>query len=58
MDPYDRDCDNYEQIRSFEHEHIPQPKMGLERNEIRKRRGVLLGRVRRRRVYVNPGLKD
>jgi len=52
MNPYDRDCDNYEQIRSFEQEHIPQPKMGLVRNGIRKKRDVSLRCVRRYRNYV------
>jgi hypothetical protein len=52
MNPYDGDCDDYEQIRSFEQEHIPQSKMGLIRNGIRKERDVPLCCVRRRRNYV------
>jgi hypothetical protein len=42
MNPYDGDCDNDKQIRSFQQEHIPQPKMGPVRNRIRKKRDVSL----------------
>jgi hypothetical protein len=52
MNPYDGDRD--EQIQTFKQEHIPQPKKGLVRNGIRKKRDVAVSLrcVRRRRNHV------
>ena len=52
MNPYDGNRDDYEEILSFGQKRIPQPKMGLVRNGIRKKRDVPLCGVRRRRNHV------